>query len=72
MYSLGVVPWQHTVFGKWVHAVAPVVKARSQIPSEHCSVVAACVVPDSPLRPSLLYVLERLEKHVASPDYDSQ
>lgn len=68
MYSLGVVPWQHTVFGKWVYEV---VKASSQIPSEHCSVVAARV-PDSPLRPLVLDVPERLEKHVASPDYNSR
>ena len=60
IYALGVVIWQLTEFRKSFHGQAPVVKQDLQIPSEYCSIVAACVIADGLRRPSALERLERL------------
>jgi serine/threonine protein kinase len=62
IYALGVVLLQLMEFRKPVHGEAPVVKRDLQIPSEYCSIVAACVDADDLLRPSALEVLERLSR----------
>ena len=64
IYALGVVLWQLSEPGKPVHGEAPVAKATSEIPSEYCSVVAACVAADYRRRPGAPEVLSRLTKLV--------
>jgi len=64
VYALGVVLWQLSEPGKPVHGEAPVARATSEIPSDYCSVVAACVAPDCRRRPQALEVLRKLTKLV--------
>ena len=64
IYALGVVLWRLSEPGKPVHGGAPVARATSEIPSEYCSVVTACVAADCRRRPDAPEVLRRLTKLV--------
>lgn len=65
IFALGVVLWQLSdPSGKPIHGEAPVASPSSEISSDYCSIIPACIVVDCRQRPQAPEVLNRILKLV--------